>query len=395
MPDLSTTGLAELEAIYERPEEHARRHHDSGGLVIGYIANNVPVELIVAAGAFALEVRGDPNRLPTTGDRYMEPFHDGPARSIFSRLLDGEFSYLDLLVIPRSSETWLQLYYYLLEAKKWEPELKLPEIFLFDLLQTPFWTSGRYVRKQVGALAARIGAVTGVTLDDATVNAGIDTVNASRRQLADLNRLRRSDPPRVSGRDVLLANRASGAIPPDAHVRLVAELTRHAEDAPPLSGPRLMVKGSQHDSTLVYDVLADLGAVVVADDHVTGERVFEATIEVGDRDPLQALTRYYQFESLSPRSYPQDRQDERFLEIVRDAAVQGVVFFLEENDDTLGWDYPEQKRLLDEAGVPSIYLPYQPYFHPNAASLRASLEPFVLAIDAGDLSTLGSQELFA
>jgi benzoyl-CoA reductase/2-hydroxyglutaryl-CoA dehydratase subunit BcrC/BadD/HgdB len=159
-----------------------------------------------------------------------------------------------------------------------------------------------------------------------------------------------------------------------------------------INGPRLMVKGSQHDSTDFYELIEGLGAVVVADDHFTGERSFEHPVETHHDFAVEALTRKYQQFSASPRSYPQAEQDSRFLQIVNEAAVDAVIFYLEENDDTLGWDYPGQKRLLDEAGIPSLYLKYQPYFSPDHEAQRREVSEFLRQIQSTTVPTF-TQEI--
>ena len=384
MPHTDTTSQA-LEDVadhYENPERAAREHKSNNGKVVGYLSNNVPVELIVAAGLFPVEIKGDPNKGTEAGDIYMEPFHDGHIRSIFSRALAGDFDFLDLLVIPRSSEGYLQLYYYLLEAKKWQPELRLPEIHLFDLLQTPFWISGRYDRKQIDSLKNKLTEIAAAPLGPDDVRRGIEAVNASRARLERINSLRREFPPRISGTDMLRLIRTSGFLDRFKYNALLDTVLENSQAAPGIPGPRLMVKGTQHDSTEFYELLEGLGAVVVADDHFSGERSFEHPVETHHDTDLEALTRKYQQFSASPRSYPQSDQDARFMQIAKEAAVDAVIFYLEENDDTFGWDYPGQKRLLDEAGIPSLYLKYQPYFSPDHQAQRNEVTKFLRQIES-------------
>ena len=234
-------------------DTQARQAHASGRKVIGYVANNVPVELILAAGMVPFEATGDPHGSTERGDLYMEDFHDGHVRSLFSRALSGDFDFFDLLIIPRSSEGYLQLYYYLLEAKKWEPELRLPELYLFDLLQTPFWITGRYVKSQVAALRDKLGEVAGKPIDDDAVWAGINTANATRRRLAEVNALRRNDPARLPGSDMLRIIRAGGFLPrAEYDDALDALLAQHGDADGVAPRPRVLVKGSPQDSTDFY-----------------------------------------------------------------------------------------------------------------------------------------------
>ena len=104
--------LEKLRAAYREREQAARSIHGNGTKVVGYFSNNVPVELIAAAGLFPVCLTGDPRQTTALGDRYMEEFHDGNIRSIFDRMLRGHYSFADLIVVPRTSESYLQLYYY-------------------------------------------------------------------------------------------------------------------------------------------------------------------------------------------------------------------------------------------------------------------------------------------
>src|SRR5580698_5038694 len=190
--------LAQLAAAYLDRERSARAARRRGQKVIGYVSNNVPAELIWASGAFGVQLTGIPGETPT-GDRYMEDFHEGHIRSLFDRFLAGQFDFADAVIIPRSSEGYLQLYYYLLEVRKWEPQQRLPEILLFDLLQTPTWSSSRYDRGRVEVLAQRLAAITGTPVSREAIRRAIDRDAKTRSLLRRLNDLRRDTPSRVSG----------------------------------------------------------------------------------------------------------------------------------------------------------------------------------------------------
>jgi hypothetical protein len=58
------------------------------------------------------------------------------------------------------------------------------------------------------------------------------------------------------------------------------------------------------------------------------------------------------------------------LELIGQAQVGGVIFFHAEWDDVLGWDYPDQKKLLGARGIPSVFLKKQSYRAPDRAAQR-------------------------
>ena len=367
------SALSKIQAIYSAREQSARL--DRGRGVVGYISNNVPVELILAAGLTPIQLTGSAKELTPVGDTYMEEIFDGYVRSLFNRILIGRFNFCDLIVIPRTSEGLLQLYYFLAEVRKWEPERHFPEVYLFDLLQTPYWTTGRYVRGRVDALKQRLEQLAGEPISDRSIRDAIAVVNRTRDLQRQVNALRRDTPSRLSGSDALRIFGANGFTSPAEYQALLTEIIA----APPASlttGVRVMIKGSPHDDTRFYELVERCGGIVVADDHTCGERMFDSCVRETD-DLLDAIAFYYQTQSFSPRSYPQSDQDARFLANVDAAKVEAVIFFIEEHDDTFGWDYPDQKKALDRLGIPSLYLPLQSHRKPDTASQEAAVGTFL------------------
>jgi benzoyl-CoA reductase/2-hydroxyglutaryl-CoA dehydratase subunit BcrC/BadD/HgdB len=369
------TAIDTIRSLYADREGEAKKRHAAGQKVVGYLSNNVPVELILAAGLYPVQLTGTPAEETPVGDDYMEHIFDGHIRSLFDRTLTGRFNFCDLIIIPRSSEGYLELYYFLEEVRKWEPSRRFPDIYLFDLLQTPYWTTGRYVRGRVDALKDKLEALAGQKITDAAIRDAVRAVNRSRDLLREVNALRRADPPLLSGTDALRIF-AGGFTERDEYNALLDGLLKGPPATKPTVGTRLMVKGSPQDSTRFYELVEANGAVVVADDHVCGERLFDGRVRDAI-DVLDAIAFYYQTESCSPRSYPQSEQDARFLANVEAAGVEGMIFFVEEHDDTLGWDYPDQKKALDARGIPSTYLVHQSYRAPDISAQAAAVRDLV------------------
>jgi benzoyl-CoA reductase/2-hydroxyglutaryl-CoA dehydratase subunit BcrC/BadD/HgdB len=147
-----------------------------------------------------------------------------------------------------------------------------------------------------------------------------------------------------------------------------------------------MIKGSPHDDTRFYELVERCGGIVVADDHTCGERMFDGYVRETD-DLSDAIAFYYQTQSFSPRSYPQSDQDARFLANVDAAKVDAVIFYIEEHDDTYGWDYPDQKKALDRLGIPSLYLPLQSHRKPDTASQEATVGTFLQGVATRGLAS--------
>jgi benzoyl-CoA reductase/2-hydroxyglutaryl-CoA dehydratase subunit BcrC/BadD/HgdB len=127
--------------------------------------------------------------------------------------------------------------------------------------------------------------------------------------------------------------------------RAAGEIARR----PPLSGPRVLIKGTPLDHPALHAAIERHGAVVVAEDDWWGAR--SAGRDVANGDPLAAIFRKYYLDAPGPRVFPPAVADAWFVrESLRD--IDGVVYYLPPDDDVLGWDYPRHRRFLEGHGVP-------------------------------------------
>jgi len=372
-------GLVRLCAAYDDRLGEARRRKAAGSRLVAYFLNSIPVELIVAAGLDPIRLVGDPARHAPIADRYMEEYMDGEVRSIFGSILTGEFDFADLLVIPRSSEVYLQLYYFLREMPEWEPEAKTPATYLFDLLQSPHWLTARYDAGRMRAFAEHLAALSGRVITENALRDAIKLLNCLRGALQKAAQLWRGERPALDGIDALKVIGAASILSPREALAAIEAML--ADPPGPLgnTGPRVMLKGSPQNDIHVTRLIVEAGGTVVAQDHVAGDPTFRALINE-EGNPWEALATHYQRHIPGPRVHPQSEQDAHFLALVRQANVDGVIFFHDEWDDTLGWEYPDQRKLLDSENIPSLFMKRQPYFDVPAAEQRAAIGDFVATV---------------
>lgn len=359
-----------LDALYENRHKPAA---EGGAGTIGCVGHAVPVELVLAADLTPVRIHGDPSRPPTRSARYMEDEADGDVRSVFDRMLESEFAGLDMVLLPRDTEMHLQLHHYIAEVRRWEPQARIPEIMLVDVMQTAYHLTSRYVRARLDALAAKLGTHSGSRVTDESLREAIAATNAARRALSRLNDLRRDR--RVNGSTILRAAALFATIPMSDLTALCGELAAAAGS--PSSAMPLAVSGSLQDTPEFFEIVESAGGHVTADDHVAGERLFAHLVDE-DMDPMEALTAYYQLHCPGVRQFPQAAQDRRFLDSATSAGVRGHICFLEEGDDTLGWDYPPRRKALSQAGIPSLLMTKQDYFAPDRAAQAEAVKAFLV-----------------
>jgi len=297
-------------------------------------------------------------------------------RSMFNRLLDGTYGFLDHLIISNSSEAILRLFYCLREIKRLEPYPGLPDFYFFEFLHTKFRTSALYNRDRVAEFKNQLEQWIGKAITDEALREAITICNENRRLLQEMARLRTEAMPRLSGVDALQIIGASMLMPKTDHNKLLRKLLNEADQLPTRDGVRLFIEGSSPDHLQFYELVESGQATIVAEDSDWGNRYFDTLVDESI-DPLDAITDQYHFKAPSPtKSTIQERVD-YCVRKATEAKVDGVIFFILHSENPPSWDYPEQRNALEARGIPTLCLPWQPYALTDTEDLKTSIESFI------------------
>ena len=369
--------LLELVSAYRERDRAAFDWKARGGKIVGCFGNDVPEEILIAAGYLPVRVCGDPaSHNEEAADRYIERAFDPLVRSQFGRIVDGSYSYLDHLVLNNSSDALVRVFYYLRELRRVEPELSVPDLYFFDFLHTRYRTSAIYNRKRLKEFKNIVESWRGQSITTGEITKAIDICSENRQLLRQMAALRTSEEPRVSGLEALQVIGASMYLPREEHSNLLRTFLSEAKDRPSFPGERLFLTGSAHDNSDFYELVESCNAVIVGEDHDWGNRHFEGEIDTNADWDDAIIDRYH----LRDPGINQATISERvtaLVEKVRASNAGGVIFFIHELDDAPSWDYPEQRRALEKMGIPVLPLERQPYRLEDTNGLRLKVEAFV------------------
>jgi benzoyl-CoA reductase/2-hydroxyglutaryl-CoA dehydratase subunit BcrC/BadD/HgdB len=136
-------------------------------------------------------------------------------------------------------------------------------------------------RSEIGRLANKIEELTGKKITADSLKKGVEIVNAKRKALHRLNRLRAADPAPISGLDSLLINQVQFYDDPIRFTAKINELCDELEsriakkEGVALAGtPRILVSGcpmAAPNWKLPY-IIEKNGAVIVGEESCVGER---------------------------------------------------------------------------------------------------------------------------
>ncbi|MBO0701456.1 MAG: 2-hydroxyacyl-CoA dehydratase, partial [Candidatus Dormibacteraeota bacterium] len=274
------------------------------------VGPTVPVELVLAAGAYPVAVAPFPGGPTPEADRYLERHFDDGVRATLESLLRGDYDWLDLLVIPRTSDGYLELYYTLKEVVRLGGGEAVPPLHLYDLLHGRSEANRAYGLERVHELRSRLVAATGIDPSPERLRQAVGEVNAQRQAVRRLLEMRRDLRNGVSGVDAMVAIGAGRFLEPSAHRQLVERYL--AEERPPLDGrPRLLVvAGVPLTDLRLHRLLEDAGGIVVAEDDAWGSRFAGVDVRGDATDILEAVFDKYFVDVPSPRVAPAAARDE-------------------------------------------------------------------------------------
>lgn len=350
------SALEELRRHYQDRTAAARAAKAASRKVVGLVGTTVPVELVMAAGAYPLNVAPMPGTPTREADRYLERHFDDDVRATLESLLAGAYDWLNLLVIPRTSDGYLELYYTLKEVVRLGQVRRVPPLHLYDLLHARSEANRAYGLERTHELRSRLTAAMGVEATRDRLREAASEVNAQRRAVRHLLELRRDPANGVSGVDALTAIGAGRFLEPDAHRELVERYV--GEERPPLDPrPRLLVvAGVPLTDLRLHRLLEDAAGLVVAEDDAWGSRFAGADVRVDAADPLEGIFEKYFLDVPSPRVAPAAARDEWLRSELARGDIDGVVFYVPRSDTWFGWDYPRLKGYVEAAGLPSVLL---------------------------------------
>ena len=339
---MNTSGyLDHLATLLADPLRAARAAAEQRIAIIGYIGDEIPVPLIIAAGAVPVALRGDPRAPTPRADEILESAFTPALRGVAEKWLAGEFDFLRSVIFPRADDSAQRLYYYLCELQR-RGRCGGPGPLLYDIAKIARPASLEHSRDSTRRLARELGA-----RDDDLATA---TQRVARREslLAALRERQAADMP-VAGS---LAWRIRQCAASDWSETFDDRTRAWLAAATGLPRPRrvLLVGDALPDDSLHLAIEA-AGATVVLE--LTGS---PGQLRKGDAS-LDALADHFQQcrgPVLAMREDPQ-----WVAKRAREARADGVVFWLIEEDEALPWEIARQLRTLKDAGIPARLLSRQ------------------------------------
>jgi benzoyl-CoA reductase/2-hydroxyglutaryl-CoA dehydratase subunit BcrC/BadD/HgdB len=330
---------------FANPLAAAQAAASRGSRIVGYIGDDIPVELILAASA--LPVRLEP-RIGATplADRYLESSFGPTYRSYLEQWLRGDLNFLDSVIFPRSNDTAQRLYYYVCELQR-RGVCSGPRAQIYDLARIGRETSHQHTIAATRQLAEELGIVTGA-LESA--------IQRLRQRLSFARTLAglRTSASAISGSDALQIWRALqldwsehfDAIVREwiagAQTRTYARQLLFVGSIPP--DERFHVASEAANSNIVDEIFEGSMSQSVARWDESASTIESIANAYRAARPVAPLL-------LDSPTLLADR--------VRNVGAHGVILWLIEEDEGIVWEVPRQLEQLRRAQIPVLALTRQ------------------------------------
>jgi benzoyl-CoA reductase subunit C len=356
----SGNGLKTADRYYSQYGSRAKELKKEGRKVIGYMTALTPVEILTAAGVVPIRLKGFMDEAITKGDAFMESIVCPFVRSAFDAAVKGRFSFMDGMVLPHQCDSIDRT------SDVWAYNLQLP---YFHFLNVPHMTgdpSFEFMKEILRIFISTLENFTGTKITSETLSQAIKAHNENRRLIRELYGLRKSNPPLISGTEMMKVLVAAMGLPVDESSALIesviGEVTQR-RSAGNGKRTRVMLIGDQIDDVALADIIEGAGAWLVMDDISIGAKMHWADADV-NAEPVHAIAerilRKLKLPTLAESGVTyEEGLEARFGHLkrhIKEFGVDAAILFIYKYCDPYGFEVPTVKSYIESNGVPVLYI---------------------------------------
>ena len=374
-------GLATVEKYYAQYGLRAKELKAAGKKVIGYLSALGPVEIMTAAGVVPIRLKGNVSEPITKGDAYMETIVCPFVRNVFDAAVKGKYAYLDGMVLPHQCDSIDRT------NDVWSSNLKLPYWHFLNVPHVTDDPSIEFMKEILRVFIATLENFTGKKITDEAIVRAVKSHNENRRLMRELYSLRKTNPPLVSGSEMMKVLVAAMSLPVEESSALIESVTKEVKQrgAPSDGKPaRIMLVGDQIDDVAIVDAIEGTGASLVMDDLSIGGKMYWGDVDITP-DPVQGIAERYLRKLKIPTTFVgegnnyQENLEARFGRMkqhISEFKVDGVILFIYKYCDPYGFEVPAMKSFIESTGVPVLYLEDE-YSTSTLARVKTRIEAFL------------------
>lgn len=370
--------LDELTTLPLRMENpYIRQWKETGGKVFGYTCSYVPEEILSAlegpSRILPVRLGGRGCRTTEDADIHMHKFLCSYSRSLIQLGIQGEYKFLDGVVVTSGCETMRRTH------GLWKGVVKIPFV---SMISVPHGTQGdnrvKWYRDEIENLESEICETYALRFSEDSLRETIKTHNEYRRLMGEIYKLRKLDRPKLTGSEALRIMQAGFSMPKAVFNEKLSEAIREIKQRPGISnnGARIMIGGSYMDDPFLIDIIESLGATVVTDSLCSGRKYIDSLVDE-DAEPMAAVMDRYFNRISCPRMLEATSERIEFVKkLARESRVDGVIFQKLAFCDNFAGENLMHKKALEADGIPAMELETE-YLATDKVRFKTRIQAFI------------------
>lgn len=354
---------------------------EEGRPVIGTFCVYVPEEIILAAGGVCVGLCGGSQGSIADAEKILPRNICPMVKSAFGFKVGRICPFFQVVDFVYGETTC--------DAKKKTWEL-LDEYVPTHVMEIPQMKRERDKQlwiEEVKDFKRAIEKKTGQDVGEAELKTAIETMNAKRKAMQRLNRLRHHNPAPISGRDMLLIQQIAFYDIPERFTEKVNELCEELETrikansfVAATEAPRLMVSGTPMalPNWKLHNIIEKSGAVIVNEESCIGTRYYKDTIATDSAsidDMLEKLTERYMQIDCSCFT-PNDERIDQVIKEYRDSGAQGIIDYCLQFCHTYNIEAVKLRQACEKEAIPFLAIESD-YSPEDVGQLQTRIEAFI------------------
>lgn len=362
--------------------QELRDEQEAGRKIIGSFCVFVPEELVLAAGCTSVGLCAGADFAQEEVEKVLPRNTCSLIKSFFGFKLGKVCPYMEVsdLIVgentcdgkKKSFETFSQL---------------VPNFYQMDLPQNKTPMARKLLKHEYLTFIAKLEEMTGKRIGLEDLKQGIATVNAKRKALARLSKIRKADPSPISGLDALLINQIAFLDNParfTENVNVLCDelelLVKENKGVKAEKAPRVVISGCPMaiPNWKVPAIIESTGAVIVGEESCIGERGQRNTTDdsATTLDGLMdaVVDRYFKIDCAV--FTPNQERVEHIKEMAENTSADGVIHYGLQFCQPYIMESFSVEKTLEKDGVSVLRLETD-YSQEDMGQLSTRVEAFV------------------
>ncbi len=388
--------ISQLSKSYSRwPDQSdaVKQWKNDGKKVFGYMCSYIPEELLFAGEILPVKFLGD--SIPVVeANQYHTVFMCYYARTILEMGLQNGLSSLDGMIGAYSCEGGCDIFQIIAETAKssYYQFIVMPH----DNRDEKKEMAAEFLTEEFKVVKRSLEEYLGREITAAEMQKSIEVYNENRNLLRQVYDARgNAEHPGFTGVEVAEIMNWVVEVPKDeANIKLKSLLEEAAKrQLPAVSGPRIHISGTLFLDTEIFQLIEELGGMVVSDDLCMGSRYFWNDIKMPETptaDNLVEAMAMQKLEKVPCSSMCSTKVAEERLEHIKTLIdkyqVNAVIFAVHKWCDSHAMDRPFMIKQLQDLGLPVLSFEVERTI--GDAQARTRIESFLEMI-GGDSRVTG------